>query len=188
MRLQDVSAIVRGLAPVLRDQIALIQAKERGLDGAPGPAGPEGKPGRDGQPGVPGRDGARGADGANGEKGQDGAPGRDGTLESATLEQIDERTARILRRDGSELGRLTFPVVLDRGVYHAGRRYEKGDGVTFGGSFWIAQDATNEKPGDGATRWRLAVKAGREGREGKPGQAGERGLRGERGEPGRDYR
>jgi integrin beta 3 len=79
------------------------------------------------------------------------------------------------------------PIVLDRGVYQAGRTYEKGDGATYGGSFWIAQDATSEKPGDGATKWRLAVKAGREGREGKPGKDGGPGPKGEKGDPGRNF-
>lgn len=167
-------------------------AGEKGIDGATGKdgaAGQDGADGRDGQPGVPGVPGRDGAPGMVGEKGQDGAPGRDGTLEGAGLEQIDERAWRLVRADGAPLsGVVKTPSVLDRGVYQAGRTYEKGDGVTFGGSFWIAQDVTSEKPGDGATKWRLAVKAGREGREGKPGKDGMSGPKGERGEPGRDYR
>lgn len=173
-----------------------------GADGREGPAGPagmEGKDGatgrtgtdgRDGQPGVPGVAGRDGMAGERGEKGLDGAPGRDGTLEGLSLTQIDDRTWHLCRADGTVIGDgvLTFDVVLDRGVYQSGRTYEKGDGVTFGGSFWIAQDATSEKPGDGATKWRLAVKAGREGREGKPGKDGSPGPRGEKGDPGRDYR
>lgn len=165
---------------------------EPGVPGAVGPAGEkglDGTDGRDGQPGVPGVAGRDGAVGERGQNGQDGAPGRDGTLEGARLEQVDERTWRLLRADGTPLsGVHTTPAVLDRGVYQAGRTYAKGDGVTFGGSFWIAQDATSEKPGDGATKWRLAVKAGRAGKDGAPGPAGERGARGEKGEPGRDYR
>lgn len=160
-----------------------------GATGAVGERGTDGAAGRDGQPGIPGVSGRDGAPGERGEKGQDGAPGRDGTLEQAGLEQVDERTWRLVRADGTPVsGEFHAAVVLDRGVYQAGRTYEKGDGVTFGGSFWIAQDATSEKPGDGATRWRLAVKAGREGREGKPGKDGASGPKGDRGEPGRDYR
>ena len=186
MTRNDLTAIVRGLSPVLKDFMAVVAAKERGLDGAVGPIGPQGNPGRDGQPGVPGRDGKDG-EGKVGEKGDNGKDGRDGTLEGATIEDVDERTIRILRADGSELGRKTFHVPIDRGVYQAGRAYEKGDGVTYGGSWWIAQDKTAEKPGDGATKWRLAVKAGREGREGKPGKDGHPGPRGEKGDPGRNY-
>lgn len=158
-----------------------------------GPAGPAGRDaidGRDGQPGVPGVPGRDGAPGERGEKGLDGLPGRDGTLEALQVEPVDERAYRLVRADGTAIpgGLLRFAVVLDRGVYQAGRTYEKGDGVTFGGSFWIAQDATSEKPGDGATRWRLAVKAGREGRAGTAGKDGMPGPKGEKGEPGRDYR
>jgi integrin beta 3 len=161
-------------------------AGERGPAGEPGRDGADGRDGQPGVPGVPGRDGAPGE---RGEKGTDGASGRDGTLEGAVLEQIDERAWRLLRADGTPLsGVHAAPAVLDRGVYQAGRTYAKGDGVTFGGSFWIAQAATSEKPGDGATSWRLAVKAGREGREGKPGKDGTPGPKGDRGEPGRDYR
>lgn len=184
----DLSALVRGVAPVLREYMAIVQAKDRGLDGAIGPAGAEGKSGRDGQPGIPGRDGLRGEKGDTGADGAAGAVGRDGTLEGASLEQVDERSWRIVRADGTPLaGLFKNHATLDRGVYQAGRTYEKGDGVTYGGSFWIAQDATNEKPGDGATKWRLAVKAGRDGREGKPGKDGGPGPKGDRGDPGRNF-
>ena len=40
-----------------------------------------------------------------------------------------------------------------------------GDGTTWGGSFWIAQGETGEKP-DTGKGWRLAVKKGRDGRDG----------------------
>ena len=188
MTRNDLTAIVRGLSPVLKDFMAVMAAKERGLDGAVGPVGPQGNPGRDGQPGVPGRDGKDGSVGERGEKGLDGAPGRDGTLEGATIEDVDERTIRILRPDGSELGRKTFPVPIYRGVYVAGASYAKADSVTFGGSVWIARDATSDKPGDGATNWVLAVKHGRDGREGKAGKDSTvPGPRGEKGDPGRNY-
>lgn len=158
-----------------------------GVNGKDGTAGRDGVDGRDGQPGVPGVPGRDGERGERGEKGLDGAPGRDGTLEGATIEEVDERTIRILRPDGSELGRKTFPVPLYRGVYAAGTGYVKGDSVTYGGSLWIAREATKDKPGEGATAWQLAVKAGRDGREGKPGKDGGPGPKGERGDPGRNF-
>lgn len=165
---------------------------EEGLVGKPGEPGPAGPAGRDGQPaapGAPGRDGAKGDPGDKGADGKDGKDGRDGTLEGATILDIDERTIAILRADGSELGRKTFPVPLYRGVYVAGTGYIKGDAVTYGGSLWIARDGTKEKPGDGVTAWQLAVKAGRDGRDGKavPGPRGEQGPKGDRGEAGRNY-
>jgi len=57
------------------------------------------------------------------------------------------------------------PLVIDRGVFRADGLYDKGDGVTFGGSFWIAQTETAARPGEGNTDWRLAVKKGRDGKD-----------------------
>lgn len=73
---------------------------------------------------------------------------------------------RYMRGDEVKEFRHTFSVVLDRGVYKAEQEYTAGDGVTWAGSFWIAQKDTSEKPGvdDG---WRLAVKSGRAGRDGR---------------------
>jgi len=165
-------ALVRGFVPALQAYIAAsldplhqrvtaLETQER-LPGVPGPAGPAGK---------------------------DGAAGRDGTLDGCSIEQVDERTWRLVRSDGSAIGGpLSFAVPLYRGVYVAATKYVKGDSVTFGGSLWIAREATEAKPGDGATAWQLAVKAGREGREGKPGKDGAPGPKGDRGDAGRDYR
>jgi hypothetical protein len=62
-----------------------------------------------------------------------------------------------------------LPIVRDLGVWREGT-YRKGDGVTWGGSFWIAQDETTDKPdGPGGKGWRLAVKKGRDGKDG-PGK------------------
>ena len=60
---------------------------------------------------------------------------------------------------------VTLPTVLDRGVFKPDNEYAKHDGVTWGGSFWIAQkDAPDAKPGDDPEQWRLAVKHGRNGK------------------------
>jgi len=60
---------------------------------------------------------------------------------------------------------FTLPVMLDRGVYHDGRKYQPGDGVTWGGSYWICQKETGAKP-DQSDDWRLAVKKGQNGKDG----------------------
>ena len=58
-----------------------------------------------------------------------------------------------------------LPVVIDRGVWKEGA-YRKGDGCTWGGSFWICQeDGATDKP-DAGKSWRLAVKRGRDGKDG----------------------
>lgn len=158
-----------------------------GTNGIDGKDGRDGIDGRDGQPGVPGAPGRDGDRGERGEKGLDGKDGRDGTLEGVTLEQVDERTWRMGRSDGSIVGMVSFAVPIYRGVYVAGTGYVKGDAVTYAGSLWIAREATKDKPGDGATAWQLAVKAGRDGREGKPGRDGGPGPKGDRGDPGRNF-
>lgn len=101
-------------------------------------------------------------------KPKDGMDGKDGfSLDDLQIESRDERTL-VLRFVRGELVRehvvgLHHP--LDRGVFREGADYLKGDGVTFGGSFWLAQkDAPEGKPGT-SPDWRLAVKKGRDGRD-----------------------
>ncbi len=162
-----------------------------GLDGAAGAPGLDGRDGRDGQPGAPGVQGDKGLDGAPGLDGAAGLDGIDGTLEGVEVVQVDERRFQFQRAvEGSipmVLGEVTLPVPLYRGIYAAGEAYAKGDAVTFGGSLWIASAETGERPGAGATAWRLAVKAGRDGREGREGKAGPPGPKGDRGNDGRSY-
>jgi hypothetical protein len=68
-------------------------------------------------------------------------------------------------RVGDTAESFVAPVVLDAGVWKAGTLYAQGDGVTFGGSFWIAQkDMPEGKPDAGNGSWRLSVKAGRNAR------------------------
>lgn len=78
---------------------------------------------------------------------------------------------------------LTVPAIIDRGVWQE-RGYEPGDGVTWGGSFHIAQRTTQpgEKPSDDSGAWRLSVKKGRDGRDGLKGEKGERGAEGRAGQ------
>ena len=58
-----------------------------------------------------------------------------------------------------------MPAVIDRGVYRDTEAYAKGDGVTWGGSYFIAQKQAPEgKPGE-SDSWRLAVKRGRDGKD-----------------------
>lgn len=107
----------------------------------------------------------RGKDGAPGEPGKDGAAGL--AFEDMTEELADDgRTIirRYTRGDQVKEFRHSLSIVLDRGVFKEGQAYQAGDGVTWGGSFWIAQEETNEKP-EGGKGWRLAVKRGRDGKD-----------------------
>ncbi len=98
--------------------------------------------------------------------------GRDGFgFEDLEATYDGERTVALKFSRGDHVKEFSFkmPIVLDRGVYKDVREqpYEKGDGVTFGGSFWIAQKDTPEgKPQDGSKDWRLSIKKGRNGADG----------------------
>lgn len=92
-----------------------------------------------------------------------GADGFD--LESFDLSlKEDGRTLVFSFKDDKRevIKEVTLPVVLDAGQYKAGTTYHQGDGVTHGGSYWIAQSDTDSKPGE-SPDWRLAVKKGRDG-------------------------
>lgn len=65
---------------------------------------------------------------------------------------------------GENVKDFRLPVIIDRGVYVADRKYFKGDFVTWGGCGYIAQEETDDKPGTGKG-WRMAVKKGRDGKD-----------------------
>ena len=93
--------------------------------------------------------------------------GKDGLgFDDMTVEHDGERTITLKFARGDEVKEFSFKIhaLIERGIYRHGSVYEKGDGVTFGGSYWIAQKDTDEKPGSGDA-WRLAVKKGRDGKD-----------------------
>jgi len=129
----------------LRERIAVAETRQM----IPGPMGRDGQAGRDGKDGVDGL----GWDDLN-------------------VSQVDERTFTVKCLRGlqvKELGTLTFPVQIYRGVYVEGKTYDKGDGVTWGGSEWHCNETTATKPGDGSKAWTLKVKRGRDGKDGSNG-------------------
>lgn len=114
--------------------------------------------GRNGEDGKPGLDGTDGTAGLNGKDGADGVG-----FDDMTCEVRDDGVYLVWEKDAvAKEARL--PIPMDRGVWKDGV-YRSGDGVTWAGSFWIAQEETSEKP-DGGKGWRLAVKKGRDGRDG----------------------
>lgn len=101
--------------------------------------------------------------------GEPGAPGADGVgFDDIDVAHDGGRgfTVRFVRGDRTKEFTFVLPVVLDRGVFKDGTAYAAGDGVTFGGSFWIAQRETSAKPGTDDS-WRLSVKKGRDGKDGE---------------------
>jgi hypothetical protein len=192
---KDAEPIIPDLDAIAQKAVQLIPAPKDGrdgIDGKDGAPGGKGEPGRDGRDGLPGVQGEKGLDGAHGRDGIDGLHGKDG-LGFDDFDEVLEDGGRILvHRYTAADGRVKefrhkTALTIYRGVFEAGRTYEKGDSVTFGGSQWIARDETDAKPGVGATPWQLAVKAGRDGREGKQGLVGAQGPKGDRGDHGRNF-
>jgi hypothetical protein len=104
-----------------------------------------------------------------GKDGEPGAPGRDGfSLEDFDAKVMDDRRTVLLSFTGKTLDykvELGFPVMLYRGVYKDGQKYERGDTVTWGGSLWHCDSDTHEKPGEGSATWTLCAKKGRDGKD-----------------------
>jgi hypothetical protein len=91
--------------------------------------------------------------------------GKDGLgFEDVSVIHDGERliTIRFMRGDQTKEFTITIPAIIDRGIWREGK-YAKGDGVTWDGSFFVAQCDTEEKPLLHQD-WRQAVKAGRPGR------------------------
>ncbi len=94
-----------------------------------------------------------------------GEPGRDG-FGFDDLSVVETDKGWMIRfSKGTEVKEFRLPIVTDRGVFKDGTGYRRGDGVSFGGSWFIAQEDTTEKPETGKG-WRLAVKRGRDGKDG----------------------
>lgn len=110
----------------------------------------------------------------DGKDGRDGRDGRDGVgFDDLGVEYDGERAVSLVFTKGDTVKRfdLRLPLVIDRGIYRPDMEIKAGDGVTWAGSYWIAQtDAPIGKPGEpGSDGWRLAVKRGRDGRDGRNG-------------------
>lgn len=113
---------------------------------------------------VVGKDGGAGRDGVDGLAGVDGTNGADGIgFDDLDLVETEDGLSLQFSR-GDVVKSFALPVPLDRGVWKE-KEYRKGAGVTWGGSFWIAQRDTNAKPDTQDSGWRLSVKKGRDGRE-----------------------
>ena len=107
----------------------------------------------------------------DGKDGVDGNPGADGMgFDDLAIEYDGERCISIsLQKDGREIHKyLHLPIVIDRGVFKTEQKYQQGDGVTWAGSYWIAQASEPEGTPGSSDGWRLAVKKGRDGRHGRP--------------------
>lgn len=97
--------------------------------------------------------------------GKDGEPGKDGLdglgFDDMDMVVADDGVALVFTR-GEQKKAFALPIVFDRGVFKADTAYRKGNGVTWGGQFWIAQKDNPEGKPDASSDWRLAVKKGRD--------------------------
>jgi integrin beta 3 len=146
---------------------------------------PVARDGRDGRDGTDGKDGLGGNSGRDGLDGKDGADGKDGFgFDDLTVDYDGERTFVFRFAQGERTKEFPFqvPVMIFRGAFRE-QAYERGDTVTFGGSLWVCNSATGDKPDDGIEGWTKAI---RRGRDGKNGKDGERGMAGPQGRAGRD--
>lgn len=97
------------------------------------------------------------------------ADGRDAIpLEGFDLSLADDgRTLTVKMQAGETVIEKSVKIaaVLDRGIFKQEGTYEKGDGVTYGGCYWIATvDGPEGVPGV-SKDFRLAVKKGRDGKD-----------------------
>jgi len=126
-------------------------------------------PGPQGEQGLVGRQGPAGPEGGRGIAGVQGPPGRDAMqLEDFEIEAKDGGRffALILKRGETEIRReVRTDLMINRGVWREGA-FLKGDCVTHGGSLFVAEEDTSDKPEQGKA-WRLAIKRGRDGRDAK---------------------
>lgn len=116
--------------------------------------------------------------------GKEGKPGKDGLgFDDVRVEFDGERTVDFVFERGDDRKKypIVFPNIIDRGYYEPEKEYERGDGIRYGGSYWIAQEKTSWKPGGPESGWTLAVKKGRDGKNGTDGKPGEKGDKGDRG-------
>ncbi|AXF51912.1 MAG: portal protein [Caudoviricetes sp.] len=97
------------------------------------------------------------------------ADGRDAIpLEGFDLTLAEDGRTVIVKMQAGETvieKSVKIAAVLDRGIFKQEGTYEKGDGMTYGGCYWIATvDAPEGVPGV-SKDFRLAVKKGRDGKD-----------------------
>ena len=132
----------------LEEQVRSASAGPRGEPGVPGEAGP---PGPVGPAGVPGTPGPVGPPGERGERGTDGIATRE-----ELIGLIEARFAD-----------LQVQTLADsyRGVYQPGTQYLRGQTAQSDGCLWMAVAATDARPVEGSTEWRMITRKGRDGRD-----------------------
>jgi hypothetical protein len=74
--------------------------------------------------------------------------------------RLDKQERELLELK-QRLAVLEAKCVLEyRGVWKPDAKYPRGAACTHDGGLWIAEHDTDQRPGNGATAWKLAVKKG----------------------------
>lgn len=102
--------------------------------------------------------------GKDGEPGKNGIDGLDGVGFDDMTCDIRDDGVYLMWEKGEVIKEARLPVPIDRGVWKEGSTYKRGECVTWGGSLFIAQEDTSDKPETGKS-WRMAVKRGRDGKD-----------------------
>lgn len=100
----------------------------------------------------------------------DGKDGKTFTLDDFDIVPLnDPRDYKLCFTNGDMMHsfELELPGFVDKAVWKETEAYRKGDGVTWAGSFWIAERDVPGKPDTADSGWRLAVKRGRDGKDAK---------------------
>lgn len=137
--------------------------------------GPKGEPGERGLRGERGEKGDKGDQGEQG-IGRDGLAGRDGfTFDDFEAIDDEKEYGFRLKQNGAVLGERRWPkpvaniADIYKGVWKEGE-FQRGQLVTQGGSLFLAQRDTTDKP-ETSDAWKLVVKRGRDGRDFRPEDA-----------------
>jgi hypothetical protein len=105
--------------------------------------------------------------------GPPGPPGPEGLgCGDLQAEYDGERTVAVKVARGDQvktLATLALPIDIYRGVYEPGKSYQVGDRVTWEGSEWRCGEASSTKPLEGSKAWKLVVKRGRDGKDARGG-------------------
>jgi hypothetical protein len=91
-----------------------------------------------------------------------------GIADQAATLQRDGRTVLLsleLSDGRSIVSKVKTFAQIHRGIYRRGVAYEQGDTVTWNGSCWHANQATDEEPGGEAKDWSLVTRKGRDGKD-----------------------
>lgn len=100
---------------------------------------------------------------------KDGKDGKDALALTDIKTELIGKSIKMTLTDGIDTTEKTIkiPFLEYKEVFNKDKSYEIGDVVTRSGSLWVKTTEDNGIPGDNKSGWKLAVKKGRDGTDGK---------------------